>query len=103
MKNQPINILYWTYLALNLLLFQLVLAGNMTFGHGLGDLFMLLAMGLLLLVIGLAVCLKSKVQKYIPFWNLLIGLAIIMSLVYFLLSLTIWRGPEMGWNGKIFI
>lgn len=89
-----ITFIIWTTLIL-LLIFQ----GKVTFGHGLGDLFyvMFLVIVAFLYIIIIYKNLKKKINPL-----LIYSIAPIIIIILFTLKMTIYRGIEYPWNGKIF-
>lgn len=103
MSGKSLNWLYIHSIVICTLITVGVLLGKLSFGLGLGDLGMLTAIILFLIVSGVLVFLKSKFSKKLKKWNLIIGILMIIGVIYFLLSITLWRGAEIPWNGNIFI
>lgn len=103
MSGKGLNWLYSFSIVICTLIASGVLLEKLSFGLGLGDLGMLIAILLFLIVSGVLVFLKSKFSKKIKKWNLIIGVLMIIGIVYFLLSITIWRGAEIPWDGNMFI
>jgi len=96
--NNLIKTTYWIFILWGVLVAVLNLNGNITFGHGLGDVYYLL----LLLFFEILVSIitfkipKNSNKQTTAILFLLFVLAIIIS---FTLKLTIFRGPEYPWDG----
>lgn len=76
---------------------------GMTFGHGLGDAILLL---FLIALNGFVFLLHFIKKRFFPksfFLSVSIILVVILTIIYYLLRLTIWRGGEQPWNGELFI
>jgi hypothetical protein len=97
--NRILNCLSVLYLIWTIFIITLLLSGKITFGQGIGDFFYLILISVLFIVFGFVSFLNYKGK--IKFPNLLSILAIII-LILFTLKMTIWRGIEYPWNGKIF-
>jgi tetratricopeptide (TPR) repeat protein len=82
----------------------LVLGGSITFGHGLGDLGMIIIFCVVLIgVIILYIWTYKTKNEVIRNFGTWILFASNLSIVFYLTaSFTIWRGGEYGWNGDIF-
>ncbi len=91
------NYSIWIFNVIYLLLIILTFNGLLSFGHGLGDIYYILQMLVILLLNSVTLIKSNNVIKKI---FLLLNLIIIM---YFLINLTINRGSEQPWNGKLFI
>jgi hypothetical protein len=76
----------------------LIFSGKVTFGHGLGDLFYLILLTILLIFFGYLFYLNIKWRKKI---QVVISLLLIIIVILFTLKMTIWRGIEYPWNGNI--
>lgn len=103
MKGKILNIIYLIYSVFYLLIILGVLTGKLSFGLGLGDLGILMALIIIVLIIGVLVGVKKRGQKIVIRWNFFVLAIMILTLIYFLLSLTLWRGAEIPWDGRIFI
>jgi len=82
----------------------LVLGGGITFGHGLGDLGMLIIFCVVLIGIIILYVWPYKTKKeIIRKFGTWIFFAFNLFIVFYLTaSFTIWRGGEYSWNGDIF-
>ncbi len=96
------NKLSISFLLFSLLVVWAILNTEMTFGLGLGDLGMLLMLLPLNIIVLLVNFLSKKFQKLRYYLNSLNVLIIKLSIIYYLLSLTIWRGVERPWRGDFF-
>jgi len=74
----------------------------LTFGHGLGDLGMILILALLNLTLVAVYIIAKRNSNLIKILTVFNGLTAVLAIVYFTLSLTIWRGVELPWNGNLF-
>lgn len=90
--------IFTLYISLTVLVIILSLQGRITFGHGLGDLFYMIFIVIAGLMIGLLLFKKD----FEHFRVILLILALFL-LVFMSLKLTVFRGPEYKWNGKILI
>ena len=79
------------------------LIGSITFGHGLGDLYYLAC--LIILSIILFSYYHGVLRKRTSMnWGIFIYIGIVSAVTIFsVLKLTIWRGPEFPWNGRLFL
>lgn len=95
-----------TILIVSLVYLLLVIIGVfkscLTFGHGLGDLGMIMILILLNLSIVVAFVIAKRKPNRIKILTVFNGLTAALSIVYFTLSLTLWRGVELPWNGNLF-
>ena len=94
----------WTVFLLYVALSVLILNGKVTFGHGLGDLFYLIIValaGLIQLIINLTFAHPKKEEFKKK--NATVGVVFLIILFLFGLKFTFGRGPEMKWNGKVFV
>lgn len=83
----------------NILIVILCINGKMTYGYGLGDLFVLI---LNILVIITNIITMFKIQKLTSCSKNIFMLINIIILIAIILKLTIYRGSEYLWNGSIF-
>ena len=82
----------------------LTLFGNLPFGHGFGDISTLMVIFFWLLCIGkLYHFVKNRSKPINKFISIMTVLIIILSIYILLRLLTIDRGSEYPWNGKIFL
>ncbi len=100
-KNSRINIFYGIYFTISVLIVLGVLKGFLSFGLGLGDIGMLIVLVFSLFVLGVGVYFKKGVRKKFPQWDVLVILCMTLFLIYFLLSLSFWRGSENPWDGVV--
>jgi hypothetical protein len=77
-----------------------ILKGILTFGLGLGDLVMLGALLFCLIITILGISYRWYFVSKLKYWNNLIMVFEVLSILYFLLSMSLWRGSEYPWNGK---
>lgn len=73
------------------------ITGNMTFGHGLGNLYYLLYLVLIIILFLITYIVKDKFFR----WIILILISVILT--FLILKLTVFRGGEYSWNGNLFI
>lgn len=100
--SKGIRIIYWLFILWSVLLAVLNLNANIVFGHGLGDVYYLLF--LLFFVIVISIINFNKIgntNKQVTATLLLIFMLVIV--IAFTLKLTIYRGPEYPWNGRLFV
>jgi FtsH-binding integral membrane protein len=100
--NWGIKIIYSLFILVAALTAVLNLNANITFGHGLGDIYYLLFLLFLVIIVSI---IFFKTARHInrpsaAIFFLLFVLAIIFVVT---LKLTIYRGPEYPWNGKFFL
>lgn len=96
-------IIYQLYVIFSLLITIGVFAGKLTFGLGLGDLLMLALLTIITPILGFFVGVyKRNPQKYSD-KKMIFVLFILAIITLFALHLSIWRGVEMPWDGKLFI
>ena len=96
------KIAYCVYTLFILLIFILNINANITFGRGLGDAFYLSALFLIYISTSFLYrkLKKNKNGLYVSYFFMITLSAILIS---FALLLTILRGPEYPWNGKLFL
>lgn len=89
-----------TYLSLLVLFIicYLSVKGRVTFGHGLGDVFFFIATLLITTVI-LAISIYFSIEMK-SFQYLTLGAT--GFLIFTIVQITIFRGIELPWNGKVF-
>lgn len=95
---------FWIFIVWSILLILLVIEGILSFGHGLGDLYYLLLLLLFTIITAITIhkLITTENAATIKNRNLIIVLVTtIISLT--ILKLTIWRGPELPWNGDFFV
>src|SRR5688572_40013 len=88
--KKAVDIIYYFFLVWATLIIVFNLSGKIAFGHGLGDAFYLL---ILLLVTILTTILWVRLKKYNNSVFSLI-LLILLTVIVFMLKLTVYRGPE---------
>ena len=89
----------WYFLIAAALTFR----GDLTFGHGLGDAFFGTVLLILTLVThGLTRFFQKRNNPSSVMVPVLATLLVLLAL-YFTYSFTLGRGPEMKWNGKVFV
>lgn len=101
--KRVIRIVFITYLFWFLLVVFFNLNGNISFGHGLGDLYYLLFivfLTVLALVFYLRMLKPPLAGKTAVFLFVAYLIAIVIS---FSLKLTLYRGPEFPWNENLFL
>jgi hypothetical protein len=97
-----LKVIFYSYIIFVFIIILLNLNANITFGNGLGDIFHLIA--LLILSIFYSVIyfkfLNKNCEKEYFFIYVFFLLSTILLLI---LMLTIWRGAEYTWNGRLFL
>lgn len=94
---------YIGYLFYSLIIILGLLCDKLSFGLGLGDLGMIIIFAGLLIFISAYVIWRVYLKKEVSYWDFVVIGIMLTILIYFTLSLTIWRGVEKPWNGNIFI
>lgn len=74
----------------------------LTFGLGLGDLGMIMVLIFLNLTIVVAYFIAKRKPTWIKGLTVFKVTTVTLSIIYFTLILTIWRGIEQPWNGNLF-
>ena len=100
--NKVIKIIYTLFVLWAVLVAILNLNANITFGHGLGDIYYLLFL-LLLVIVASVVFFKIAKRLNETSATILFLFFVIAVVIAFTLKLTIYRGPEYPWNGKFFL
>ncbi|NLR95148.1 hypothetical protein HGP29_28395 [Flammeovirga sp. SR4] len=72
--------------------------GKITFGYGLGDIFYLPILYVITFVYIITFSINRKKDKQLLITNTVFTIPII----WIVLSVTLWRGPEYSWNGELF-
>lgn len=72
--------------------------GKITFGHGLGDLFYLT----FLVVISTVLSFLFLSEKFLGA-RFVVFVVMLLVLLFIILKLTLYRGPEYSWNGRLFL
>ena len=89
----------WFFLIASALTFR----GDLAFGHGLGDAFFATLLLILTLIThGLTWFFKKRNNPSSVAVPVVATLLVLIAL-YFTYSFTLGRGPEMKWNGKVFV
>ena len=99
--KQVVNIWHIIFVLWALLLLGLNLNGNISFGHGLGDIYYLIFLVLfvsIMMLIGIKSFKKMSALGQVVFLIFQLG-----GIALFMLQLTIIRGPEFSWNGRLFL
>lgn len=101
MKARLPYLLFFALLGLGLFMVLGVFQGRLTFGNGLGDLYLVMVLALIVLahgILGLVLHVKGRAHH-------LVGLSLVFLLpyAYFALKASLWRGSEMPWDGKLFV
>lgn len=99
MNKTITNIAYLTYLSFSILVIILTLFGNLTFGHGLGDLRYIFIVAILIASVTILKVLGRKREEL----NWVVFFAAIGIMIFIVLKITVLRGPEYSWNGKLFL
>ena len=93
-----VEILFGVYFLLAIVILVLLLKSRMTFGYGLGDVFFIILFAILVLILTLLTAVfiaKDRNTNWLHYiW--------VICLLVTCLQLTIFRGLELPWNGKIF-
>lgn len=90
------------YLVIIVLIVILVMNANMTFGHGMGDIYYLgfiLFIGIIASLIWFII-LKKNFSKIA---NAIFYCFLVVELILIIIKLTILRGAEYPWNGNLFL
>lgn len=97
-----LNVIFFCYLVWTICIIVLNLNANITFGRGLGDIFYLIELIVISIILAVAF---FKVKKHTEnkFAVMLLCIIMVLTIIFFLLKLTIWRGAEYIWNGNIFL
>lgn len=75
-----------------------------SFGNGLGDLFMVMLLVLAIIVVLLARLFYKWIGDYDKRgYEIFFSVNMVLFMLYILLRLSIWRGPEMRWDGSLFV
>jgi len=99
--KQVVNIWHIIFVLWALLLLGLNLNGNISFGHWLGDIYYLIFLVLfvsIMMLIGIKSFKKMSALGQVVFLIFQLG-----GIALFMLQLTIFRGPEFSWNGRLFL
>jgi len=99
--KQVVNIWHIIFVLWALLLLGLNLNGNISFGHWLGDIYYLIFLVLfvsIMMLIGIKSFKKMSALGQVVFLIFQLG-----GIALFMLQLTIIRGPEFSWNGRLFL
>ena len=100
---KKINYIYIIYLFWLVPVVTLTINGNITFGHGLGDLYYLIAI-LFFTIISFFLYVRLKRKKILSKKNVYyFFLYNVFVVILFSLKLTIYRGSEYLWNGHLFL
>jgi hypothetical protein len=101
--KQIIRIVFFIYLLLISTVVFLNLKGDVTFGHGLGDLYFLITI-IIVTVILLFFFIKMVKSNYVNAIVIYFFLSFLLLIIVLLcLKLTVLRGSEYPWNGSFFI
>jgi hypothetical protein len=103
-KSSAIKFISWAFIIYQFIVMLLSLNGSIAFGDGLGDLGTLLVYFIILIILSVFISIVGKIknikrQKIMRYF--ILGLCFI-SASTMTLYFTIWRGPELPWNGKVF-
>lgn len=98
-----LNILFFCYLAWAICVIALNLNANIAFGKGLGDSFYLLILLILSVIYSIVYFKFFKKNTGNNYTVILFCAILIITVSYFFLKLTIWRGAEYPWNGELFL
>ena len=103
MKNNLVKIIYFTNVIYLMGLTLCILYGKLSFGHGLGDLAILIFLFALFIIIGLLIAFKHKLNLNKTIVNNILAIILLIIFIYSILSFSIWRGSEQPWDGSIFV
>lgn len=94
----------WIIFSYLVLVTLLALTGKLAFGHGLGDLFYLIASGVFAVsqLITTVIIQRKKNGHFKPTMFYLCGTIFLLTALFLTWKFTIGRGPEYSWNGNIF-
>lgn len=92
--------LYLFYAAFTGLFIFLNLGGKITFGYGLGDLYMLFFFMIVFVIISV---IRTKLRLRNNILNVVLITLIGLSVLFFVLKITLFRGNEYPWNGRLFL
>lgn len=96
MDNKKITL---SFIILLIIICILNLNGKVSYGRGLGDVFYSMGNFILILIITpLAINFRNNGKSFSR-----LNWALLFFLIYIFLKLTFWRGPEMPWDGTIFL
>ena len=101
--KQISRISFFIYILWVLLVTFLNLRGNIAFGHGLGDLYYLMSIlfiTLIIILFYLRIIGKKYANRNVIY---LFIIYLVMVILFYCLKLTLLRGAEYPWNGKIFL
>jgi len=98
--KQISRITFLIYLLWMLFVIFLNLRGDITFGHGLGDLYYLIAL-IFLTVLSIVFYIRITKRNYTNAYLFVVYLLLII--ISFCIKLTLLRGAEYPWNGKFFL
>ncbi|MEZ4949248.1 MAG: hypothetical protein R2769_00260 [Saprospiraceae bacterium] len=81
-----------------------VLLGNLSFGYGLGDIYLLVGVLIIIVIILLGRFFYKKIsERKKSSYSIFFSVLIMFFMVYSFLRLTIYRGSENPWNGNVLI
>lgn len=90
-----IYLLWMLFIAFNL--------NNITFGHGLGDIFFYIILSIAFLLISIYMIINIMRNISIDLYYTLATGIMVIIMIYFTLHATYLRGSEYSWNGSVFI
>lgn len=99
---KAIKIIYWLFVLWAAVVVLLDLNANVTFGHGLGDVYYLLFIVFCVIIISVF-NFKLTQNAGIQLANVLLLISILVVVIAVTLKLTIYRGSEYPWNGRLFL
>ena len=102
-KVKILTLLYVIYFLTGLMTIIGVFTEYLSFGHGLGDLGMLIISLAVSIASGFMLYFRKTFVKNNVSLDLLVLIIISLVVFYLLLSLSIWRGSELPWNGSLFL
>jgi hypothetical protein len=97
MSNKTLNYALTVYILFCIIVIAGFLYGSFTFGHGLGDVIMLFYLALSVVIVIILKSIRNLFRWDVLFSNSILFLIIVFLLIYFILCLTTFRGPENPW------
>jgi energy-coupling factor transporter transmembrane protein EcfT len=94
------KISYFFFLIFFIMITICTLSGYFTFGHGLGDIFYLILGFIITVLLTIFFIISIRKSKNL---SLTFSIIILLTILLFILKLTVLRGPEYPWNGKLFL
>ena len=95
------KIFYYLFLLWVVLLIVFNINATITFGHGLGDIYYLLL--LFFITISISLVRVRQLKKGNKTGMVILLMSFVIVIIFFMLKLTLYRGPEYPWNGRLFL